>query len=143
MASKPVDIEILENFGITRIHEITERKHVEKNVGKTILVETKTRIIVSNPHPWLWALPKKTIVIHSRSILAVHMDGNSQSRRLISTEGPNLLRFMRNTRRLISTEGTDELDRVIETEMTQEELQRFEEDWSNLWNPQAKAPLLD
>ena len=37
------------------------------------------------------------------------------------------------------TEGRDESDRVIETEMTQEEVEKFEEDWSNLWNPQAKA----
>ena len=35
------------------------------------------------------------------------------------------------------TEGMDEPERVIETEMTQEEIGRFEEDWSNLWNPQA------
>ena len=37
------------------------------------------------------------------------------------------------------TEGMDELDRVIETEMTPEEVETFEEDWSKLWNPQAKT----
>ena len=26
---------------------------------------------------------------------------------------------------------------LVETQMTQEELEKFEEDWSNLWNPQA------
>ena len=30
------------------------------------------------------------------------------------------------------TEGMDEPERVIETEMTQEEVERFEEDWSTL-----------
>ena len=39
------------------------------------------------------------------------------------------------------TEGMDEPDLVIETEMTQEEVETFEEDWSKLWNPQAKAHL--
>ena len=32
------------------------------------------------------------------------------------------------------TEGNDE-DRKVETEMTQEEVQRFEEDWCTLWKP--------
>ena len=36
------------------------------------------------------------------------------------------------------TEGMDEPDRVIETEMTQEEVETFEEDWRNLWNPQVR-----
>ena len=30
----------------------------------------------------------------------------------------------------------------VETEMTQEEVEQFEEDWSNLWNPQ-EATLLE
>ena len=38
-------------------------------------------------------------------------------------------------------EGEDEPDRMVETEMTQEEVQRFEEDWCSLWNPMAKADL--
>ena len=27
-------------------------------------------------------------------------------------------------------------DQVVETQMTQEQVERFEEDWSNLWKPQ-------
>jgi hypothetical protein len=37
------------------------------------------------------------------------------------------------------TEGSDEPDQTIETQLTtitQEEVEKFEEDWSNLWNPQ-------
>ena len=34
------------------------------------------------------------------------------------------------------TEGNDdEPDQVVITQMTQEEVERFEEDWINLWNP--------
>ena len=60
--------------------------------------------------------PKMTIIMHSRSIDDRCYD-------------------VQETR----TEGTDEPERVIETEMTPEEVERFEEDWSNLWNPQEKA----
>ena len=46
------------------------------------------------------------------------------------------------------TEGKDEPDRVIETqhekgEMSQEEVQRFEDQWSNLWNPELTADVQD
>ena len=30
---------------------------------------------------------------------------------------------------------------VVETQMTQEQVERFEEDWSNLWKPQRRATL--
>ena len=59
--------------------------------------------------------PKMTIVIHSRSIDDRCYDVQETL-----------------------TEGMDEPDRVIETQMTQEEVEKFEEDWSNLWSPQAK-----
>ena len=36
------------------------------------------------------------------------------------------------------TEGEDVPDRDVVTQMTQEEVAKFEEDWSNLWNPKAK-----
>ena len=62
--------------------------------------------------------PKMTMMIHSRSI-----DGRSYAVQW------NLI------------EGEDEPDRMVETEMTQEEVQRFEEDWCSLWNPMAKADL--
>ena len=54
------------------------------------------------------------------------------------------------------TEGKDESDRVIETqhlfkegkydqghEMSQEEVERFEKQWSNLWNPELTADVQD
>ena len=34
------------------------------------------------------------------------------------------------------TEGNDEPDRVVTTQMTQEEVEKFEEDWINLWKPE-------
>ena len=39
-------------------------------------------------------------------------------------------------------EGKDMPDRIIETEMTQKQVEQFEEDWSNLWNPQDEAHFL-
>ena len=66
--------------------------------------------------------PKMTISVHSRSIDDRFYDVQETF-----------------------TVGMDELDRVIETEMTPEEVETFEEDWSKLWNPQAKTnnPHLD
>ena len=60
--------------------------------------------------------PKMTIIIHSRSI-------------------DNRYYEIQET----LTEGMDEPARVIATEMTQEEVEKFEEDWSTLWKPQEKA----
>jgi hypothetical protein len=37
------------------------------------------------------------------------------------------------------TEGNDEPDRVVKTQMTQEEVERFEEDWINLWKPEIDS----
>ena len=39
------------------------------------------------------------------------------------------------------TDGMDVPDQVLETKMTQEQVKTFEEDWSNLWNPQAKVVI--
>ena len=45
----------------------------------------------------------------------------------------------------IFTEGEAALDRVVYSTgnrpMTQEEVEKFEQDWSNLWNPEAKLEL--
>ena len=35
----------------------------------------------------------------------------------------------------------DQVNFKVETQMTQSEVERFEEDWRNLWNPQAKAEM--
>ena len=37
------------------------------------------------------------------------------------------------------TEGNDEPDRVITTQMTPEEVERFQEDWINLWKPEIDS----
>ena len=37
------------------------------------------------------------------------------------------------------TEGNDEPDQVITTQMTQEEVERFQEDWINLWKPEIDS----
>ena len=67
--------------------------------------------------------PKKTEVTHTRSIF---------DRSKFSTRSYTI--------QWTTPEGKDE-DRIVRTEMTQEEVQRFEEDWCTLWNPVAKADL--
>ena len=37
------------------------------------------------------------------------------------------------------TEGNDEPIRVVTTQMTQEEVKKFEEDWINLWKPEIST----
>ena len=42
-----------------------------------------------------------------------------------------------------TSEGNDEPNRVVETEMTQEEVEKFEEDWINMWNPEIDTTFFD
>ena len=98
---------------ILETHGIITMVH-EMKVNGHHLVERKQKTNV-NPEA-SEDTSKKTIIIHSRSI-------------------DNRYYEIQET----LTEGMDEPDRVIATEMTQEEVEKFEEDWSTLWNPQAKA----
>ena len=98
---------------ILETHGVTTLVH-EMKVNGYHLVERKQKTNV-NPEA-SEDTSKKTIIIHSRSI-------------------DNRYYEIQET----LTEGMDEPDRVIATEMTQEEVEKFEEDWSTLWNPQAKA----
>ena len=102
---------------ILETHGITTLVH-EMKVDGYHLVERKQK---TNFNPKASDdTPNMTIIIHSRSIDDRCYDVQETL-----------------------TEGMDEAEQVIETEMTQEELERFEEDWSKLWNPQAKADSLD
>ena len=113
----PEDVEeapaqILETHGISGITTLVH----EMKVNGYHLVERKQK---TNVDPKASDnTPKMTISVHSRSIDDRFYDVQETL-----------------------TEGMDEPDRVIETEMTQEEVETFEEDWSKLWNPQAKAHL--
>ena len=98
---------------ILETHGVTTVVH-EMKVNGHHLVERKQKTNV-NPEA-SEDKPKMTIITHSRSI-------------------DNRCYEVQET----LTEGMDEPDRVIATEMTQEEVEKFEEDWSTLWNPQAKA----
>ena len=102
---------ILEN------HVITTTVH-EMKVKGYHLVDKKQKTLVDPKGSD--GSPKMTMLIHSRSI---------DDRSFVVQW--NL------------TEGKDEQDEdpIVETEMTQEEYQRFEEDWCSLWNPIAKADL--
>ena len=102
---------ILEN------HVITTTVH-EMKVNGYHLVNKKQKTIVDPKASD--GTPKMTIINHSRSI-----DDRSYAVQW------NLI------------EGKDECeeDRIIETQMTQEEYQSFEEDWCSLWNPTAKSEL--
>ena len=96
-------------------HVVTTTVHETLKVNGYHLVDKKQQTLVDPKASD--NSPKMTIIIHSRSI-----DDRSYAVQWYHTE------------------GNDE-DRIVETEMTQEEVQWFEEDWCSLWNPMAKADL--
>ena len=113
---------VLETHGITTtIHEI--------KVNGYHLVEQKQEILVDPKASD--STPKMTILTHSRSILSD--DPSIDDRCYVVQENIT-------ENEVIKTEGKKCLDQN-ETEMTPEEVQKFEEDWCNFWKPQDKAEL--
>ena len=110
---------------ILETHAITTTVH-EMKVKGFHLVEKKQETLV-DPKASDGA-PKMTILIHSRSISTVDpsIDDRCYVVQENITEGE-----------VIRTEGKKYLDQN-EIEMTQEEVKRFEEDWSKLWKPRAE-----
>ena len=104
-----------EEAKIMENHGITTMVHQMK-VNGFLLVERKQKTIIKASD----GTPKMTIFIHIRSI-----DDYSYAVRITLTE------------------GKDEPDRVIKTEMTQEEVEKFEEDWINMWNPEIDTTFFD
>ena len=106
---------IMENHGVkTVVHEMKVNCHhlVERKTKE----KTKEKKTFVNPN----ASDNTTemiIITHSRSI-----DDRSYSYTVYG-------RF------------TEEERQVVETQMTQEEVEKFMEDWSNLWKPQAKVVI--
>ena len=112
----------LETHGITfMVHEIKVNGYHLVEQKQEILVDTKASDYT----------PEMTILIHSRSILSD--DPSIDDRCYVVQE--NITEY-----EVIRTEGKKVLDQN-ETEMTPEEVQKFEEDWCNLWKPQDKAEL--
>ena len=113
---------ILETHGITTtVHEIKVNGYHLVEQKQEILVDTKASDYT----------PEMTILIHSRSILSD--DPSIDDRCYVVQENIT-------ENEVIRTEGKKFLDQN-ETEMTPEEVQKFEEDWCNLWKPQDKAEL--
>ena len=113
---------VLETHGITTtVHEI--------KVNGYHLVEQKQEILVDPKASD--STTKMTILTHSRSILSD--DPSIDDRCYVVQENIT-------ENEVIRTEGKMYLDQN-ETEMTPEEVQKFEEDWCNLWKPQDKAEL--
>ena len=113
---------VLETHGITTtVHEI--------KVNGYHLVEQKQEILVDPKASD--STPKMTILTHSRSILSD--DPSIDDRCYVVQENITENEVTR-------TEGKMYLDQN-ETEMTPEEVQKFEEYWCNLWKPQDKAEL--
>ena len=103
---------IMENHGVkTVVHEMKVNGHhlVER---KTMEKERKTFV---NPNA-SDNTTRMTIITHSRSI-----DDRSYT-------------VQRRSFSLHEGQG-----QVVETQMTQEEVEKFMEDWSNLWKPQKEA----
>ena len=126
----------LENSNMNRPTENDYLKEIIVNGYK--LVERKEKILVIPEASD--RTPKTTIHEHFRSIQPHYRLFNYRSYTVKET----------------FTEGKDESDRVIETqhlfkegkydqghEMSQEEVERFEKQWSNLWNPELTADVQD
>ena len=117
---------------ILETHAITTTVH-EMKVKGYHLVEKKQETLVDPKASD--STPKMTILIHSRKI---------------STDDPSIadrcyvvLQENSTDGVVIRIEGKKYLDQN-ETEMTPEEVQRFKEDWNNLWKPRARLyPELD
>ena len=122
------DTESNQEGKILETHAITTTVH-EMKVKGFHLVEKKQETLVDPKASD--CTPKMTILIHSRSISTDDplIDDRCYVVQENITEGE-----------VIRTEGKKYLDQN-ETEMTPEEVQRFEEDWCKLWKPQEKAEL--
>ena len=93
---------------------------------------------------------KTTIHLHSRSIDAI-LETVKQAPGQLQLEGPlkQYEPYRSYSVKETLTEGQDGRDRIVVGSrighfgqpMTQEEVEKFEQDWSNLWNPQAKLEL--
>ena len=100
---------IMENHGIRTIVHEMKVNGYHLVERKTMERKQKNNANASDP------TTRMTIITHSRSI-----DDRSYS---YTVHG----RF------------TEDQRQVVETQMTQEEVEKFMEDWSNLWKPQKKA----
>ena len=119
MANRPTENDYLQEI-IVNGYKLVERKE------KTLVPEA------------FGGTPKMTIFTHFRSI---------------EPHG-RLFNYRSITVKETFTEGKDEPDQVIETqytfggknekgEMSQEEVEKFEEQWSNLWNPELTVDVQD
>ena len=114
----------MENGITTMVHEmkmngqyLVDRK--QRTSMDIVGTSTGQRYIISNM-PFTGLTSKITVLIHSRFV-----DDRSY------------------TVQETLTEGNDEPDRVVITQMTQEEVERFKEDWINLWKPEIDTTFFD
>ena len=102
-------------------------------------LEEKKKKTITNP----MSSDKRTTLIHERSIM-VPEDAYGANGEYESIYVPNRCCSFHETF-FGSTEGEAALDRVVYSRahrpMTQEEVEKFEQDWSNLWNPEAVLEL--
>ena len=120
------DTESVQEGKILETHAITTTVH-EMKVKGYHLVEKKQETLVDPKASD--STPKMTILIHSRSISTddPSIDDRCYVVQENITEGEG---------EVIRTEDKKYLDQN-EIEMTQEEVERFKEDWSKLWKPRA------
>ena len=104
-------------------------------------LEEKKKKTIANP----MSSDKRTTLIHERSIMVPEdaYGANGEYESIVYV--PNRCCSFHETF-FGSTEGEAALDRVPVyfsgyRPMTQEEVEKFEQDWSNLWNPEAVLEL--
>ena len=98
----------------------------------TYEMEEKKTKTIGNPK----SSDNTTTLIHQRSIKVPHY---------LAPVGGSVLSALYCGVHETFTEGEAALDRVVyfsgNRPMTQEEVEKFEQDWSNLWNPEAVLEL--
>ena len=103
----------------------TMKQVQEMTFNGFLLVQRKKKKTTRQRLSYPGLAPKVTIFCHYRSISQV----SSVTRQSLNDRSITVTE----TR----TEGQDEAEKVAETQMSQEQLQKFEEDWTRMWTPEA------
>ena len=108
----------------------TMKQVQEMTFNGFLLVQRKKKKTTRHQLSYPGFAPKATIICHYRSISRA----SSVTRQSLDDRSITVIE----TR----TEGQNEVEKVIDTQMTQEQVQKFEEDWTRMWKPEPtfKSP---
>ena len=114
---------------ILETHIITTKVHEMKVKGYHLVEKKQLTNVYPKASDWSY-MPSMHLLIHSRSV-SIDDPSNDDHCYLVQE---NITDGDCQTSEVIRTEGKKYLDQ-FETEMTPEEVKKFEEGWSKLWKP--------